>query len=68
MGFLDFCKSAVEYAAEKNQKLQQEYDNQYERLDRLDDEALKRNFKSSSGAKKLAAASLLKERGYGNKR
>lgn len=68
MSFLDFCKSAVEYAAEKNQKFQQEYYNQYERLDRLDDDALKRKFKSSSGAKKMAAASLLKERGYGNKR
>ena len=67
MGFLDFCKSAVEFAAEKNQKMQQDYDKYYDRMDRLDDEALKRKYKSSSGIQKVAAASLLKERGYGKK-
>lgn len=66
MGFLDVCKSVLEYIQEKNEEFQNEYQRYRDIYDDRDDEALKRYYQSSTGVKKAAIASLLRERGYGN--
>lgn len=65
MSFWDVCKSALGYLQESNEKMQNEYQHYRELYDRKDDESLKRLYQSSTGIKKMAIASLLRERGYG---
>lgn len=65
MGFL---KSAANFVAEGAKKQKYQYERCRERYDRLDDERLMNRYKkASSSAEKLAASSLLKERGYRGK-
>ena len=63
MAFFDKMKAAAKtagsYALSQAEELQN-YRNQYSALS---DEALIRKFKSSSGARKVACAALIKERG-----
>lgn len=64
MGFWDFAKDAARMAGQhaKSQiNEMQEYKEQYEDLD---DDALFRKFRNSSGARKMACYQLLKERGF----
>lgn len=64
MGFMDFLKSAVDFAAEQGQKRQEEY-NKYRRIyENYDDKKLINYYNSSSGTKRLAIAAILRERGY----
>lgn len=64
MGFLDICKSAINYITEEAQKMQEEYDKYYNWYQDRDDEQIIREFNSSRGMKKRAMMVLLKERGY----
>lgn len=63
MGFIDILKSAIDFAAEQGQKRQQEYNRYREIYDRYDTNKLVNYYKSSSGTKRMAIASILRERG-----
>lgn len=56
----DVAKATGSYAKSQLNEVQ-EYKERYESLD---DDALYRRFKNSSGAKKMACLQLLKERGF----
>lgn len=65
MGFLDIGKAVLGYISESNEKMQKEYQHYREIYDGKDDETLKRCYQSATGTKRMAIASLLRERGYG---
>lgn len=72
MSFGDFAKKAAQLGASAaksvadSAKQKVERINMYkERYDVLDDAALIKKFKSSSGEQRMACAMLLRERGYG---
>ena len=63
MGLLgDFGKAIVDEAKGKVER----YNKYLEDLEYYDDERLMKVYRNSSGERKLAAAELLKRRGYGN--
>lgn len=66
MGFLDVAKKAGRLGYEALQEKRERIEQYKIRYDRLDDEALYRRWKSSTGDAKLACLFLLKERGLLN--
>lgn len=66
MGFLDVAKKAGQLGYEALQEKRERIEQYKIRYDRLDDEALYRRWKSSTGDAKLACLFLLKERGLLN--
>lgn len=68
MGILgEFFREVLADATDKTRKMNADYENYRERYDRTDDQQLIRQYKNASGVKKMAMASLLRERGYGKK-
>lgn len=62
MGLMgDIFKSGLE----KAQKMNNDYEQYRDKYDRQDDRELIQSYKHSSGVRKVAIASLLRERGYG---
>lgn len=66
MGFLDVAKKAGQLGYEALQEKRERIEQYKIRYDLLDDEALYRRWKSSTGDAKLACLFLLKERGLLN--
>ena len=66
MGFLDVAKKAGQLGYEALQEKRERIEQYKIRYDRLDNEALYRRWKSSTGDAKLACLFLLKERGLLN--
>lgn len=66
MSFWDVAKGVGTGVLNQVQKKADSINRYKERFDMLDDQALMRKYKSSSGDAKYACALLLKERGYGN--
>ncbi len=66
MSLWDVVKKVNDYAVNQVNQTQQNVMKYKERYERLDDEALKRKYRMTSGYEKCACAMLLKERGYGN--
>lgn len=66
MSLWDIAKGAGAFVLDQAQKRTESVNRYKERYDYLDDQALMRKYKSSSGDAKYACALLLKERGYGN--
>lgn len=66
MSFLDRCNKLFEKVNEKMQKLEEDISKYREMYEDLDDNVLIRYYKDSSlGARQLALAAILRERGYG---
>ena len=66
MGFLDVAKKAGQLGYQALQEKQEHIEHYKAMYDRLDDKALYRKWKSSTGDAKFACLLLLKERGYGS--
>lgn len=66
MSLWDGLKSIGSAVVESVKARQERIEHYKEIYDRLDDEALLRKYRASSGEAKYACAILLKERGYGN--
>lgn len=66
MGFLDVAKKAGQLGYQALQEKRERIEQYKARYDRLDDQALYKKWKSSSGDAKLACLFLLKERGLLN--
>lgn len=67
MGFGEFLGNIAKEAVDSLKERAEKIERYKESLDRYDDKRLIKEYKSSSGDRKLAAGLLLKERGYGNK-
>lgn len=65
MGFWDICKTLLNSASEKMQNMNEEYNSYRERYENVEDQQLIRYYRNASGVKKMALASLLRDRGYG---
>lgn len=64
MGLKDFLKGAAQAAGSYAQSQIDDLQKYKDQYDRLDDDALFRKFRDSSGARKIACYQLLKERGF----
>ena len=65
MVFGDICKTLLNSASEKMQNMSEEYNSYRERYENVEDQQLIRYYRNASGVKKMALASLLRDRGYG---
>ncbi|WP_020004187.1 hypothetical protein [Brachyspira innocens] len=66
MGFFDMVKSGAKFVGKQVKNFNDDFNKYKMEYSSYDDERLKREFARASGAKKMAIASLLKERGYGS--
>ena len=62
MGFWDLVKSGAKFVGEKYNDFSDELQKYKAEYSRYDDESLRRLFNSTSGIRKIAIASILKER------
>ena len=63
MGLWDLIKEGAEFVGDKYKDFSGEVNKFKAYYSKYDDESLKRLFNSTSGARKIAIASILKERG-----
>lgn len=63
MGLWDLIKEGAEFVGDKYKDFSGEVNKFKAQYSNYDDETLKRLFNSTSGARKIAIASILKERG-----
>lgn len=66
MGFFDMLKSGAEFVGKQAKNFNEDVAKYKMQYSSYDDERLKKEFARASGTKKIAIASLLKERGYGS--
>ena len=61
-GFVTVCKSVFKYVSDYSQKTQAEYQEYREKYEHYDVDRLMRIYESASGVKKMALATLIRDR------